>query len=148
MPSYRIETNFAVLNRRVRVFDDAGSLVMSIEQRKRYSPEQVVIEGPAGPMVRVVSRTVQRDEPQYELFAADTGASLGYLRRNGDVLSRGYDTIGRADDTGIVIDTERVATVDAGRVDLLTSRHDPRLVLAIAILRAVPELWLPANDDL
>ena len=148
MPSYRIETNFAVFTRRVRVFDDAGGLVMSIDQRKRYSPDQVVIEGPAGPVVRVVSRTVQRDEPQYELFAADTGASLGYLRRNGHVLSTGYDTIGRADDTGIVSGSERVATIDDGRVDLLTSHLDPRFVLGIAILRAIPELWLPANDDL
>jgi hypothetical protein len=148
MPSYRIETNLAVFTRKVRVFDDAGSLAMSIEQRKRYSPEKVVIEGPAGPMVWVVSRTVQREEPQYELFAVDTGVSLGYLRRNGDVLSTGYDTIGRADDTGIVINTERVATIDDGRVDLLTSHHDPRLVLAIAVLRAIPELWIPANDDL
>jgi hypothetical protein len=147
MPGYRIETNLAVFTRKVRVFDDAGGLVLWVEQRKRYSPEQVVIEGPAGPMVHVVSRTVQRHDPQYELFAADTGASLGYLRRNGDVLSTGYDVIGRADDTGIVINSERVAALADGRVDLLTSHDDPRLVLAIAILRAVPELWIPANDD-
>ena len=98
-------------------------------------------------MVHIVSRTVQRHDPQYELFAADTGASLGYLRLDGDVLSTGYDVIGRADDTGIVINSEGVAAIDDGRVDLLTSHHDPRLVLAIAILRAVPELWVPVYDD-
>lgn len=147
MPGYRIETNLAVLTRKVRVFDDAGSLVIWIDQRKRNSPEQVVIEGPAGPMVHVVSCAVQRHDPQYELIAADTGASLGYLRCNGDVLSTGYDVMGRADDTGIVIDSERVAAIDDGRVDLLASHHDPRLVLAIAILRAIPELWIPAYDD-
>lgn len=77
----------------------------------------------------------------------DTGASIGYLRRDGDVLSTGYDVMGRADDTGIVLNSERAAAVDDGWVDLLASHHDPRLVLAIAILRAIPELWIPRNED-
>jgi hypothetical protein len=51
------------------------------EQRNRYSPPSVVIEGPAGPMVRVLSRSVVRHDLQYELLLAATGASLGFSRK-------------------------------------------------------------------
>jgi hypothetical protein len=52
---------------------------MRCSQRRRIVPR---LEGPA---IRVLSRTVVTDDPRYELFLATTGASLGFLRRSGDI---------------------------------------------------------------
>lgn len=143
---YRIETNLAVFNRRVRVFDDSGALVLWMEQRKKYSPPEVTIEGPEGPVIQALSRTVMPDDPQYELFFAATGASLGFLRRSGEILSPGYEDAGRIDDDGIVLAGRTVARLDRGRVEL-TGTGDELAALALAMLRSVPELWLPESDD-
>jgi hypothetical protein len=143
---YRIETNLAVFNRRVRLFDDSGALVLWMEQRKRYSPPEVVIEGPEGPVIRVLSRTVVRLDPQYELFFVATGASLGFLRTSGEILSPGYDEVGRVDDEVIVLDGRTVARLDRGSVELAGTGDELR-VLVIAMLRSVPELWLTDSDD-
>ena len=143
---YRIETNLAVFNRRVRLFDDSGALVLWMEQRKKYAPPEVVIEGPEGPVIRVLSRTVLRLEPQYELFLVATGASLGFLRRSGELLSPGYDSAGRIDDEMVVLDGRTVARLDRGRVELTDAGDDLR-VLAVTMLRSVPELWMSDMDD-
>jgi len=143
---YRIETNLAVFNRRVRLVDDSGALVLWMEQRKKYSPPEVVIEGPEGPVIRVLSRTVVRHDPQYELFLVETGASLGFLRTSGEILSTGYDHAGRVDDEIIALDGRTVARLDRGRVELTGTGDDLR-VLALAMLRSVPELWIPDTDD-
>jgi hypothetical protein len=145
MSRYRIEKNLAVLVRRARLFDEANQLVMSIERRKQYSPEQADIEGPAGPVVLVRSRTVQLPDPQYELFAADTGASLGFLRSSGAVLSPGHDEIGRAEDTAIVIHGRTVASLASDGIELSDPAQDK--TLTIALLRAIPELWIPRYVD-
>jgi hypothetical protein len=146
--AYRIETNLAVFNRRVRLFDDGGALVLWMEQRKQYSPPEVVIEGPEGPVIHVLSRTVMPDDPQYELFLVATGASLGFLRRSGDILSPGYEDAGKVDDEAIVLAGRAVARLDRGRVELTSAGDDLRVpVLALAMLRSVPELWLAEWDD-
>ena len=143
---YRIETNLAVFNRRVRLVDDSGALVLWMEQRKKYSPPGGVIEGPEGPVIRVLSRTIVRHDPQYELFLVATSASLGFLRTSGDILSPGYEDAGRIDDEMIVLDGRTVARLDRGRVELTGTGDDLR-VLALAMLRSVPELWIPDMDD-
>lgn len=143
---YRIEANLAVFNRRVRLFDDSGALVLSMEQRRKYAPPEVVIDGPEGPVIRVMSRTVMTHDPQYELFLVATGASLGFLRASGEILSPGYEPAGRIDDEGIVLDDRTVARIDRRRVELTGAGDDLR-VLAVAMLRSIPELWLPDTND-
>ena len=144
--SYRIETNLAIFNRRVRLVHDSSALVLWMEQRKTYSPPEVVITGPEGPVIRVLSRSVVPHDPQYELLLVATGASLGFLRTGGEILSPGYEPAGRVDDEAIVVDGRTVARLDRGRVEL-TGTDDDLRVLALAMLRSVPELWIPETDD-
>ncbi|MDB4953106.1 MAG: hypothetical protein JWO36_675 [Myxococcales bacterium] len=133
----------------VSAINETGESAMFVRVRKTAEPQDTILfrdETQAQPIVRVLSRTVTFDHLQYEVFACDTGQSLGIFAKAfgtpGRVMSSGFDELGQFDDREIRIGDRIAATMTRDLIEILPAKVDPRFLLALALLRPFRQMWV------